>query len=226
MDTIKSKYKVLITFGVSLFVLFSLSQLDISPHISYSFPIATETAFIIPTKIPSKTPTASVIPTKKPTETPAQPVYQSSAPTEKVLQKDYFLAIPKIQLYAPIIPNVSGADKNLYLDALINGVAQFSGTSHPGEGSKIFIFGHSSYYANRPGNYKRIFATLDRLNEGDEIEVWYQQELHKYRVFEKKVVSPSDLSVLDPTDEEVLTLQTCWPIPTTRQRLIINAKKM
>lgn len=147
----------------------------------------------------------------------------SSAPAK---YQDFHLEIPKLELSAPIIPEVPGGDtdKDIYFKSLENGVAHFAGTKKPGENGLIFIFGHSSYYPWAAGDYKEIFANLDDLAIDDEISVWYQEKEYKYLVIETKTIVPSDVSVLNPTNSEELVLMTCWPPGTTTKRLIIRAK--
>lgn len=137
---------------------------------------------------------------------------------------DFQLIIPKLSINAPIILDVDGGNKEEYLNSLQNGIAHFKGTSKPGGGSNVFIFGHSSYYAWDSGNYKTIFISLNDLNEGDDISVWYEKKEYKYKVVEKKTVDPDEISVLNPTKTEQLTLMTCWPPGTTAKRLIVVAK--
>ena len=137
---------------------------------------------------------------------------------------DFHLLIPSLDISAPVIADVDGGNKDAYFKALQGGVAHFKDTAKPGEGSNIFIFGHSSYYLWDPGKYKKIFAHLEDIKVGDEVDLWYQSYEYKYKVTETKVVEPSDVSVLKPTPEEQLTLMTCVPVGTDKNRLIVIAK--
>src|SRR3990167_176838 len=94
------------------------------------------------------------------------------SPNSSSLYQDFHLVIPKLSIDAPVIPDVDGADKEAYFKALEDGVAHFQGTAKPGEGSNIFIFGHSSFYWYKPGDYKEIFKTLPDLTVSDEIILW------------------------------------------------------
>lgn len=138
--------------------------------------------------------------------------------------QDFHLEIPKLAINTPIIPDVPGNDKEAYFKALEGGIAHYAGTKKPGEGGLIFIFGHSSFYPWAAGDYKEIFKNLDELVVDDEILVWYNQKEYKYKVTETKVVLPTDVSVLNPTNFEQLTLMTCVPPGTKEKRLIIIAK--
>lgn len=137
---------------------------------------------------------------------------------------DFHLLIPSLEISAPIIADVDGKDKAEYFKALQNGVAHYKDTSKPGEGGNIFIFGHSSYYASDPGEYKSVFKFLEDIKVGDEVNVWWQKKEYKYKVSKIKIVEPTDVSVLEPTDEEQLSVMTCIPPGTTEKRLIVIAK--
>lgn len=136
----------------------------------------------------------------------------------------FHLIIPKLNISAPIIPDVDGNDKDAYFKALESGVAHYKGTAKPGDGGNIFIFGHSSFYWWKKGDYKEIFKPLGDLKKGDEIIVWREGKEYKYKVTETKLVPPTEVSVLNPTKTEQVTLMTCWPPGTTEKRLIVIAK--
>lgn len=134
------------------------------------------------------------------------------------------LVISKISVSTPIILNVDGNNKETYMRALENGVAHLKNSALPGNKGNAVIFGHSSYYADKPGNYKTIFATLDKLETNDKIEIKSGSITYSYTVTSKTIVKPTDVSVVaqDPTKSE-LTLLTCWPINTTEKRMVIKA---
>lgn len=136
----------------------------------------------------------------------------------------FHLIIPKIKVEAPIIAEVDGSNKDLYLPALEQGVAHFKNTAKPGDGSNIFLFGHSSYYPFLPGAYKEIFRHLQKLTTGDLIIVSFKNRLYYYRVSETKIVEPEDVKALQPTAGEQITLMTCVPPGTTLKRLLVIGK--
>lgn len=162
-----------------------------------------------------------VLPLKPKTQPPAAP---TPAAAQSPLYDSFHLLIPSLDISAPVIPDVDGANQKAYDKALEGGVAQLSGSAKPGEGSNIFIFGHSSFYWYKPGDYKKVFATLNKLKKGDKIILWYDKKEHQYAVSETKIISPSGVDVIKPTKEEQVTLMTCWPPNTTQKRLIVIAK--
>ena len=147
-------------------------------------------------------------------------------PSTSALYDDFHLLIPSLDIDTPVIADVDGTDQDAYFKALENGVAHFRGTAKPGQSSNIFIFGHSSFYWYKPGNYKKIFTNLEDIKIGDEIILWYSQKEYKYRTSEIKTVDPSEIDVLKPTSEEQVSLMTCVPPGTALRRLIVVAKRM
>lgn len=140
--------------------------------------------------------------------------------------KQFGIKIDKIDVLAPVVKDVDGKDKTEYLKKLKQGVAHFKGTALPDSGKgNVFIFGHSSS-ASGTGEYSKIFARLDELKKDDEFTVFYQDKEYKYKIADKEIVEATDLSVLEQTKKERLTLMTCWPVGTKDKRLIIVASPL
>jgi len=147
------------------------------------------------------------------------------------INTDFGIVIPKILANAKVVDNVDPYNSQAYQIALTRGVAHAQGTAYPGHAGNIFIFAHSSsnwFTANR---YNSVFYLIDKLEKGDEVDLYYKSKKYVYRVFEKKIVEASAVSYLTgrlkptPTeDTSILTLMTCWPPGTTLKRLIIQAK--
>jgi len=139
---------------------------------------------------------------------------------------DFSIVIPKISASAKVFPNISPADEKEYLTALKNGVAHAEGTALPGQKGNIYLFAHSTNLETNIPRYNAVFYHLDKLEEGDQIVIFFAGRVHFYRVKEKKLTPASDVSYFEPQDkEEVLILQTCWPPGTTLDRLLVFAKK-
>ncbi len=137
--------------------------------------------------------------------------------------KQFGIKIEKIDVLVPVIKDVDGTDKTVYNKELEKGVAHYKETALPGQGSNIFIFGHSSL-AFGTGEYAEIFARLDELEADDKITIYYQDKEYDYYIFEKRAIEKTEVSVLLPTEKEQLTLMTCWPIGSNARRLIIKAE--
>ena len=151
---------------------------------------------------------------------------QSVIEEEKILpiNTDFGIVIPKINANAKIFYNVNPYDKKEFLPVLKKGVAHAKGTFFPGGGKNIYLFAHSTDAFYNAGSYNAVFFLIGKLNKGDEIDIYYKGQLFKYFVFEKKVVGPQATEYLKHTNEEILTLQTCYPPGTTLRRLIVFAK--
>ncbi len=133
------------------------------------------------------------------------------------------LVVPKIGVEAPIIWNVSDADMKA---KLLQGVVHSQGTALPGTIGNVFLTGHSSYYPWVESPYKNVFSLLDKLSPGDKIFIRYSNALFTYEVQGSRVVSPTEISVLDQGPDYKLTLMTCVPIGTNLNRLIVSATEI
>ncbi|MBT5017080.1 sortase [Candidatus Peregrinibacteria bacterium] len=147
---------------------------------------------------------------------------------------DNRLIIPKIGKNIPIVTTdpekLIGADwktlEQAFQEDLKNGVIHYPGTADPGEVGNVFITGHSSYYLWDSGDYKDVFARLNKLEIGDEIVVYHDQDEYRYMVREMREVRNEDVSVLDQSNEKTLTLMTCSPVGTNFRRLVVVADQI
>jgi len=121
------------------------------------------------------------------------------------------MKIPKIHLKVAI---GEGVDNN----TLKYAVGHFKGTAMPGEKGNFSVAGHRSY------TYSEYFNRLEELKEGDEIIVQTKKGEFTYKIYEKKVVEPTEVSVLNSTKDATITLVTCTPIRVATHRLIIKGK--
>ena len=139
------------------------------------------------------------------------------------------LIIPKINIDVPVAYNTT-PDYNTQMKAMENGVAWFGipgANSHPGQIGNTVLSGHSSNDIIDQGDYKFIFARLDHLTKGDSVFVNYESKRYTYTVTKQEVVSPTDVGKLVyATDKPILTLITCTPLGTSRNRLLITAEQV
>ena len=136
----------------------------------------------------------------------------------------FSLVIPRIDAKAKVIADVDFTNQTAYDEALKMGVAHAYGSSFPGDGKIIWLFAHSTDSPWRVEKYNAVFYLLRKLEPNDQIIVFFNGKRFDYRVDEKKVIEPSDVSFLKNTGEERLILQTCWPPGTTLKRLIVTAR--
>lgn len=136
------------------------------------------------------------------------------------------ILINKINVNAPVIFDQTTVNEGAFQKALQHGVVHYPKTAVPGQPGNVVIFGHSSGQWWAPGNYKFVFTLLDRLRFNDRIFVDYQGTRYIYRVNTISVVTPTDLSVLNQSGDNLLTLITCTPVGTSTNRLIIRARQI
>ena len=151
-------------------------------------------------------------------------------PTANVkVSPDPKLIIPKINVDVPVIYGV-GYDHNSQMGAMEKGVAHFAipgANSVPGQIGNTVLSGHSSNDLFDPGDFKFIFAQLDKLQNGDTIFINYKSVRYSYVVTKKEVVMPNQVDKLTyATDKPVLTLITCTPLGTAQKRLLVTAEQV
>ena len=139
------------------------------------------------------------------------------------------LIIPKINVDVPVIYDV-GYDHDSQMAAMEKGVAHFAipgADSKPGQVGNTVFSGHSSNDLFEPGDYKFVFAQLDKLQTGDTIYVNYNSVRYTYSITKKQVVKPSDVQALyGYSDKPYLTLITCTPLGTSKDRLLVTAEQI
>ncbi|MEO5950303.1 MAG: sortase [Candidatus Saccharimonadales bacterium] len=149
--------------------------------------------------------------------------------TDVVVSQDPKLIIPKINVDVPVIYDTQ-PDYTSQMKAMESGVAYFGipgANSKPGQVGNTVLSGHSSNDFLDSGDYKFIFALLEKLGTGDTIYVNYQGKRYIYTVTKTEVVKPTDVAKLVyPTDKPVLTLITCTPLGTSQNRLLVTAEQI
>ena len=238
MVTRKERVKFIIirTIG-NFFILFSIFgmgmtfgpiiYLEISYHVTLSrnirYVAATENQTVSQPVVVA-TPTAIPVPSGQKTWF-GQLTGGDKVETISPVSAQFGIVIPKIGANAPIFPNVDAGRTDVYLPILMKGVAHAAGTVFPGNPGNIFLFAHSTDNFWNVGRYNAIFYLVNKLETGDEIDVYFRGIRHVYRVVNKLTVDPSEVHYLtDILPYEQLTLQTCWPPGTTFKRLLVLAR--
>lgn len=137
------------------------------------------------------------------------------------------LIIPKLNVDVPINFGVSTSD---VMEAMNHGVAHYrinGASAYPGEVGNFVVMGHSAGDIYSSNQYKFIFSGLERLEVGDIIYVHYNSVRYTYKMVGNEIIWPTEVSklVID-TDKPMMTLVTCWPLGTSRQRLLISAEQI
>lgn len=126
-------------------------------------------------------------------------------------------------LYVPVL----GEDLPVFLgsstDHLSRGVTVVSGTSAPlGQtGSNVLIAGHRSGTSGL-----RIFRDVEDLAAGDALVLETPWDTLGYRMVATRIIDPADAAAVDEVcavqpGRDLVTLMTCHPYPTTRQRYVV-----
>ena len=130
--------------------------------------------------------------------------------------------IPKINVEIPVIYDEPSVEESAIQKALERGVVHYATTPLPGEIGNPVIFGHSSNNILNKGQYKFAFVLLNRLEVGDTFMLQKDGKRYIYKVKEKKIVKPNDVSILtSSTNESTATLITCDPPGTSINRLLV-----
>ena len=120
------------------------------------------------------------------------------------------LSIPRIGLRAVVLEGTSS-------HSLLLGPGHMSGSAIPGTVGNAVIAGHRDTF----------FRHIHRLKNGDDVYILRSGKQFHYVVVRRKIVQPTDLSVLRSSRDGELTLITCYPphaIGPAPQRLIVVAR--
>lgn len=130
------------------------------------------------------------------------------------IPKDNRIVIPSISVNEPVFEGSS-------ISVIDNGGTwRRPNSSNNPSSSNMVIVGHRFTYTNPYGS----FYHLDKLKIGDHLAVYWQGKEYVYEVAETKVVEPTAQEVEAKTNNAQLTLYTCTPIWSAKQRLVVIAK--
>ncbi len=119
------------------------------------------------------------------------------------------LHIPAIDLTVPVLEGVDEVSLN-------RGVGRIPGTARVGGAGNLGIAGHRDGY----------FRRLKDIGPGSRLELETLAGRQSYTVSDIWIVKPSDVHVLKPTEENSITLVTCYPfyfVGHAPERYIVRA---
>ena len=120
------------------------------------------------------------------------------------------IKIPAISVAVVVVEGTTAS-------ALRAGAGHYPQTPLPCEAGNVGIAGHRTTYG-------RPFHDLDRLKVGDRITLVTPIGECTYVVQRAPFVThPTDVGVIEPTAQSTLTLTTCHPKGSAKQRLIVRA---
>jgi sortase A len=136
--------------------------------------------------------------------------------------------IPRINVEIPIVYNLTTTNENQFELALDQGVVHYPTTAFPGQAGNAAFFGHSSNNIFNPGKYKFAFVLLHELTVGDDFYLAYNDKLYTYQVTDRRIVKPTEISVLGPVAGQAYTatLITCDPPGTSNNRLVVIGEQI
>lgn len=136
------------------------------------------------------------------------------------------IIIPKINLEIPMV-YVDTTDEKAIQNGLEGGAVHYATSPRPGQNGNVVVVGHSSSNIFNNGKYKFAFVLLNRLQVGDTFMMNYNGKRYTYKIFERKIVKPSEVSVLGPTGRTATaTLITCDPPGSNVNRLVMVADQI
>jgi sortase A len=149
-------------------------------------------------------PSTSASPSTAPTTTsaPATPAVHEGDPIAR-------LEIPRIGHDWIVVAGVRVED-------LRKGPGHYPDTPLPGQEGNVAIAGHRTTYG-------APFERINELEPGDEIILTTFTGRFVYRMAGQRIVPPTDGSVLDPTPTPVVTLTSCHPKYSARERIVVQA---
>lgn len=155
-----------------------------------------------------------------PPRTPGEPATTPAPVPPPVLGEGVaVLRIPRLgQNYEPVVVEGVGREE------LKKGPGHYPGSAMPGEVGNVVLAGHRTTYGAPFGRY-------GELEVGDAVTVERRGQTFTYRIVSREIVAPDDVAVLLPVPRQpeatpkqaLLTLITCHPQYSARQRLILTA---
>jgi len=119
------------------------------------------------------------------------------------------IQVPAIGVDAPVVQGDGW-------EQLKKGVGQQIGSPDPGETGNIVLSAHNDVFG-------QIFQNLDKLKPGDQIILFTSQRTYTYVVHNSQIVEPTQLDVLAPTPNSVVTLISCYPYMVDNKRIVVTA---
>lgn len=120
------------------------------------------------------------------------------------------LVIPAIGVDAPV---VEGDD----WETLKTGIGHRVGSPWPGQAGNVVLSAHNDVHG-------AIFRDLRKLEPGDLVFAYTPEGVYRYEVLFTRLVLPTEVDVMDPTRQPVLTMITCYPPFMDTHRIVVTAR--
>ena len=103
------------------------------------------------------------------------------------------------------------------LSVLKTGIGHFKDTPH--------FSGNICFAAHNRGYNQNFFERLNEVKKGDKVEYITKYETQEYYISEIKEISETDLTVLNPTQEDQITMITCIKNQREKRLCVIASKQ-
>lgn len=130
-----------------------------------------------------------------------------------------YIEIPKLGIKADLSFPLTDSKEEVE-KALIGHVMFFPGSAYPGEKGDVFLLAHSAPN-NWPWDYK-IFNTINQLETGDTILVYFNNRLFRYNVVKNFIIKPGETIVPTSVGQYSIHLLTCWPPGSSKNRMVVE----
>jgi len=157
-------------------------------------------------------------------------VYERMLEDRQILvpvSEEFGMVIPKIKANAKIIAETDFMHSESYMPALTRGVAHAMWSGYPDELSTTVLFAHADGSFHQTARLNNKFLLLNKLEEGDDILIYYKGKEIKYKVKKKEKIKPVHMRYFDMQNEEdLIEISTRWPLSLNWRRLLITAQKV
>ena len=93
-------------------------------------------------------------------------------------------------------------------------------TSTPDNGGNTVLVAHRYLYTSGPNT----FYHLPKMQKGDTFALFWEGKEYDYEVIETKIVPAEALEIEKNTKEPIVTLYTCTPLWSSKERFVVVAK--
>lgn len=154
-----------------------------------------------PSRLMIRSYTPSVLPTPEIHE-----IARLAAPTS--------IEIPTIKIYLPLIP--AKIEKSKW-ETTTAGVSYLVSSPIPGQLGNSILYGH---------NWTSILGKLPQVKPGDNILIRYDNQTSKTFIIDSTaIISPTQIGILDQTDDRRITIYTCTGFLDTKRFVAVALLK-
>jgi LPXTG-site transpeptidase (sortase) family protein len=137
----------------------------------------------------------------------------SGTRTNKVDPGSVTVVIPRLGVRAPVYDRGVAQDGTMLI-APGYSLTHLSFSARLGTWDNYVVYGHDDIE-------QCIFRNLASLQVGDTVEFYSGSTRYTYVVTASDRVAPTDVQVLDHTDEPIATLISCYPVGIDSQRIVV-----